>query len=749
MSISDQARWERVQAIFHAVVEIEAGHQEKVLVESCGGDQELEAEVREILEEDRGAGGLLDHDLAELASQLTGRDTDDISQLDKQTGPYRILRLLGEGGMGVVYLAERSDLGGHVAIKFLRDASLSPARRRRFAVEQKTLAKLNHPGIARLYDADTLKDGTPWFVMEYVDGVPLTPYWSEHPGTVAECLQLFRRVCEPVLYAHGRAVIHRDLKPSNVLVASDGAVKLLDFGIAKQIDEFEENVTITGLRPMTPGYSAPEQQDGRAVGVFTDVYALGVLLYELLTGKLPFDRLNGPRNVEVDAPKPSSLAVAGSFTASISKSEWADLNVLCLTAMRPDVEHRYPSVEALIRDIDAFLSKRPLAARADNWRYKFRKFALRHRTALAYGAATVLLVTGVVAFYTARLQSARNAALAEARRTERIQQFTTDLFQGGDASAGPAEDLRVSALLERGRKQAESLKNDPEMQADMWETLGGIYRRLGDPQHADPLLSQALDKRRATLGARAPKVAQTLVELGLVRMDEAQLDEAERLVREGLEIDSAKTATVRPAGQSTVASDMTALGTVLDAKGKYPEAIDELQKALAMQQQTGAANAALAGNLRELANAHFYAGHYAIAEDLNQKVLAMHRTLYGEHHPEIAEDLNNLGAIQHALGRLPEAEGEYRQALAITEAWYGADHPHTAENLTSLSRTLILESKFDDAKPLLERALQIQIATHGDKHPAVASALNELGSLALKRDRYGVRFTARTTSLSA
>lgn len=736
MSASAQDRWDKVQAIFHAVLESEEADRESLLRASCEGDASLEAEVREILGEDRQSRGLLDRDLAELAGELTADTTETISRLHQQTGPYRILHMLGQGGMGVVYLAERTDVGGHIAIKFLRDAGLSPARRRRFAAEQKMLARLNHPAIARLYDADTTEDGTPWFAMEYVDGVPVTRYWAEHRGTVQDCLRLFRRVGEPVLYAHGRAVIHRDLKPSNVLLNAEGAVKLLDFGIAKQMDELEHDVTVTGLRPMTPAYAAPEQQEGRPVGIFTDVYALGVLLYELLTGKLPFDGPLALRNPHMEPVKPSSLANAKNFTAPVSHAEWADLNILCLNAMRTDVERRYSSVEALLRDVDAFLAKRPLSARPENWPYAFRKFVDRHRPAFAYGLLMTLLVAGLVIFYTARVRSARNAALAEARRTQRIQQFTTDLFQGGDASAGPAEDLRVSVLLDRGRQQAANLQSDPEMQADMWETLGGIYRRLGDPQHADALLSAALEKRRATLGPHAPKVAQSLVALGLVRMDEARLDEAEHLVRDALDIDRPALAHGRSADPTALAADMTALGTVLEARGKYPEAIDELQRALAMQESAGATNSALAANLRELANAHFYAGHYEISETLNQRVLVIHRGLYGERHPEIAEDLNNLGAIQHARGRLQDAEKEYREALAITEGWYGADHPHTAEDLTSLSRTLISENKAGEARPLLQRALQIQIATHGELHPAVASALNELGSLAYNRDRY-------------
>ena len=209
----------------------------------------------------------------------------------KEFGPYRIKQALGEGGMGVVYLAEREDLGNQVAIKILRDAWVSPARRERFTAEQRTLAQLNHPSIARLYDADTSPDGTPFFVMEYVEGVPLTDYCRTKKCTIPERLRLFRAVCEAVLYAHQHAVIHRDLKPSNILVKEDGSIRLLDFGIAKHLENLGELVdqTITGLRLMTPAYAAPEQIRGEQVGIHSDVYSLGVVLYELLAGRLPFD----------------------------------------------------------------------------------------------------------------------------------------------------------------------------------------------------------------------------------------------------------------------------------------------------------------------------------------------------------------------------------------------------------------------------------------------------------------------------
>jgi serine/threonine protein kinase len=259
----DSARWRRIQDLFHRPAD---------------------------LSEDSQGTSLLDHDVTQVAhAVLDERDAPALPAI--RFGPYRILEMLGEGGMGVVYLAEREDLGNKVAIKVLRDAWLSPARRERFTSEQRTLAQLNHPSIARLYDADTLDDGTPWFVMEYVEGVPLYQYCRQHECSIAQCLTLLRAVCQAVQYAHQNAVIHRDLKPSNILVKADGTVCLLDFGIAKQLESLDRPTeqTRTGLRLMTPAYASPEQIRGDWVGIQTDVYSLGAVLYELLTGGLPHD----------------------------------------------------------------------------------------------------------------------------------------------------------------------------------------------------------------------------------------------------------------------------------------------------------------------------------------------------------------------------------------------------------------------------------------------------------------------------
>ena len=519
----DSSRWERIQSLFHKGCELPPAEQRAFLEKECANDEGLIADVLALLHEDSRSNSLLDQPLAEVASRVLSQDEHVLPF--QELGAYRVRRVLGEGGMGVVYLAERQDLGSLVALKLLRDAWLSPARRERFAAEQRTLAQLNHPSIARLYDADSLPDGTPFFVMEYVEGLPLTDYCAQQQCSIERRLQLFRQVCEAVQYAHSNAVIHRDLKPSNILVRADGTIRLLDFGIAKQLESLEVTAqqTMTGMRLMTPAYAAPEQIRGQRVGVQSDVYSLGVILYELVCGRLPFDLSSlAPAEAETvllehDPPRPSVNAKRKSAAPFVSAGSWADLDVLCLTAMRKDAERRYRSVEALIRDVDHYLNREPLEARPDTVSYRLEKFVRRNRREVIAAAAVAMVLAGLVVFFTVRLARARDAALAEAARTQRLQRFTMNLFQGGDEAVGPADDLRVITLVDRGAQEARALTADRKAQAEIYQTLGTVYTNLGKFEPADQLLNSALEQRKALFGPDSPEVADTLVALAGVR----------------------------------------------------------------------------------------------------------------------------------------------------------------------------------------------------------------------------------------
>ena len=727
----DRLRWQKVQTLFHQAVSLPEAERPAYLQNACQGDDSLLSDVASMLEEDARKNSFIDQPLPDVAHSLLTSLPNSFA--DDEFRQYTIRELLGEGGAGVVYLAERADLGSQVAIKILSSGTLSPSRRQRFADEQRTLAQLDHPFIARILDADTLRDGTPWFAMEYVEGQPIAAYCQANKCSLEERLVLFRAVCEAVQYAHAHAIIHRDLKPSNILVRADATVKLLDFGIAKQLRETEAvTLTKTGLRPMTLAYASPEQIRGQQINTQSDVYSLGVVLYELLTGRLPFD-LSDKSTTEAERMVLEDLAKLPSMMsndfAELSRSARSDLDVLCLTAMHRDPLRRYRSAEALIRDIDHYLKGEPLEARPDSLRYRVGKFVRRNRRPLSAVAAALVIIAGLTLYFTIRLTRARDVVLAEARRTQRVEQFMLNLFDGSDRRAAPSVSLPAVKVIDRGVSYARALDNEPAIQADLFETLGNVYKGLGRLDNADSLLRSSVDKRKAIYGSDSAQEAEALVSLGMLRLYQARLDDAEKLVRQGL----AMSAKHLPPDDPQVAAAMSALGHVLNDRGAYPEAIKVLEKAMRLQSQPGAPAADLATTIGQLADAQYYSGHYAEATALNNQALTMDRQLYGNVHPAVADDLVNLGQIQHDLGNDAQAEKYYRQALAIKRSWYGDDHPETAMTMSAVGQALIYQARYDEAAPILQQALSIQERFYGKVHTQVAMGLNMLAMLDLKR----------------
>jgi serine/threonine-protein kinase len=515
---------------------------------------------------------------------------------------------------------------------------------------------------------------------------------------------------------------------------------LLDFGIAKQLESLDVGAdqTQTGVRLMTPAYAAPEQFTGGRQGTHTDIYSLGVILYELLTGRLPFDlsdRTPAEATTLILEQPPEKPSVAARSAEPqrrrvrrrvVAGASWADLDVLCLTAMHKDPQRRYRTVDALVRDIDHFLAGEPLEACPDTMGYRLGKFVRRNRSQVAASSMAAALVVGLVVFYTVRLAGARNAALAQAARTERIQQFMMQLFEGGDEGAGPADTLRVVTLVDRGVDQARGLDVEPLVQAELFQTLGSIYAKMGHLDRADTLLRSSLDRRRALLGPEHADVASSLVALGMLRDAQAKYDDAERLVRAGLDMSTRDLG----ANSAATARATASLGQVLEDRGAYERAIPVLEDAVRLQTRLSTAPPDLRPSLTELANTHFYAGHYAVSDSINRRVLAMDRSYYGEHHPNVADDLINLGANQYEWGRYAEAERYDRQGLAITQAYYGKDHPATASAYSMLARALVSEGHDVEAEAMLSEALGIQERVFGPVHPHVASTLNELGRVA-------------------
>jgi serine/threonine-protein kinase len=522
-----------------------------------------------------------------------------------------------------------------------------------------------------------------------------------------------------VQYAHAQAIIHRDLKPSNILVEKDGTPRLLDFGIARELQGPDEPADLTrpGLRFLSPDYAAPEWVRDGTMGLYTDVYSLGVIIYEMLTGSLP--AANG------DPDKPSVMT----RHSGLSKAAWSDLDTLCLKALQKETHERYPSVEALTRDLDHYLKSEPLEARPDTMRYRAGKFISRNRPAVVASGIVTMLGIALIVFFTLRLAKARDAAMAEAARTQRVERFMENLFEGGDKDAGPADDLRVVTLVDRGLQEAQGLNDDPAVQAELYETLGTIYRKLGKFDRADSVLHSALERRRSA--GLDESVPDSLLALALLRVDQAQLPEAERLIQQSLAMHQR----YRPPGHPAIAKATAALGRVLEERGQYDKAIEVLNHAQRLQSAQSVANGGLADTLDLLADAHFYLGHYPISDSLNRQVLRMLEQLHGPRHPSLADVFVNLGNIQIQLGHYQQAEQEFRRALAIDGSWYGKDHPLTARAENYLAQALNWEGRYDESRGLLQHALAATEQAYGKVHPRVALVLSNLGFGAIQQEK--------------
>lgn len=669
---------------------------------------------------------VLDCDLFELAGRVLDEFPETLPFSD--FGPYRILKPIGKGGMGEVFLAYHEATLRRVAIKFLRASWPEPDLRERFIREVHTLAELEHPFIARLYEVGVHPNGTPYFGMEYVEGKPLDEYCRERESSLEERMRIFRSVCEAVQFAHTRLIVHRDLKPSNILVKDDGTPKLLDFGIAKQLENAGQaaNQTQTQVR-FTPAFAAPEQLRREPVGVYTDVYTLGVILYGLLAGKPPYD-------LEKCSPGEAELIIAGeheperpslsAHRVEASKAAWNDLDVLCLKAMKKDVQRRYSSVVELMQEIDRYLQGEPLKARPDTLRYRFGKFLRRNRSAVLAGALTTALIIGLVLFFTLRLARARSAALAEAARTQHVERFLEKLFEGVDKDAGPAANLRVVTLLDSGVQEAQSLNRDPAIQADLYATLGTIYRKLGNLDKADLLLHSALERRRSLGGLQDSATVDNMLALALLRIDQAQLPEAEKLIRATLAMD-----THLGAGTPAMVRANAALARVFTERGQFDQAIELLNKNLRLQ-SAQAPDTDRAETLTLLADAHFYLGHYSLADSLYKQALKISEQLYGPRHPRGAGIHVDLGNIQVRLAHYTAAEQQFRQALAIDQSWYGSDHPQTARAEGYVAQALDLQGRYEESRILLGHALAVTERAYGRGHPRVAVILSDLGFIA-------------------
>jgi serine/threonine-protein kinase len=742
-------RWRRIEELFERALELEPAARPTALAAASAGDEALRSEVETLLAAHAQAGSFLERPALERP-QGTAPEPPPGPAGERRAGPYRLVRELGRGGGGRVFLGERADreYEGRVAVKVLAAPLASPRLLERFRRERQILADLDHPNIARLLDSGTLPEGVPYLVMELVEGVPIDEYCDRHALGVEARLRLCRQVCQAVQYAHRNLVVHRDLKPANVLVTADGTPKLLDFGIAKLLepgDAAEAPATRTWHRALTPRYASPEQVHGEPVTTATDVYSLGVLLYELLTGRSPYGLEEDATLARVlegvterEPVRPSQAAVGdeaarrrGLSPRQLRRRLEGDLDIILLEALRKDPARRYASAEALAEDLRRHLENLPVLARREAVLYRAGKFVRRNRLATGLVAALLILALGFAA--AAALQARRVAR--ERDKAEEALAFLVDVFRGSDPLARPpapgAPEPTAREVLDRGAERVErDLAGRPVVQATLLDAIGDVYRSLALYDRAEPLLRQALDLRRSHLPPDHPEIADSLMHLAELHLARAELEPAEALFREALE------ARVERHGRShpVVAESLEGLGRVLRKAQRFEEAEAALREAVEITRPAVDEGDPRAANaLMSLATLRSFRGDPGEAESLTREALAIRLASLGESHPAVAESREELAVYLQQRGAIAEAEEHLRAALGIWRAALDEEHPTYLISLNNLALHLLGEGRAEEAEPLLREVLAVRSQTLDSSDSRLAVSRNNLAVLLTDR----------------
>lgn len=753
----DPTLWRRIEAVLDEAAAVPADEREAFLDTACRAedgslDTGLRDEVRRLLALDDEAGGffgeLRDATIGSEGDGALSRTVFGTPALDdligREVGRYVVEARVGTGGMGAVYRARRADgaFSRPVALKVVRPglaADVGP----RFERERRLLGALNHPNVARLLDAGTLEDGRPWLAMEFVQGEPITAYADDHALSIEARLELFLQVCEAVAYAHRQLVVHRDLKPSNVLVADDGVSEpravLLDFGIATLIREDGDAATRTGRALLTPAYAAPEQIRDEPTTTAADVYTLGTLLYELLSGRRTIETEGRPAHLVaqdvLDTSPPlmsaalteSAAVPRGGSREKICRRLRGDLDRIVGKALRKEPERRYPSVEAFARDIERHLSGRTIEARPDTMGYRMATFVRRNRRMVAVGLVALVAVVGGagVAVWQARAAGLeRDRAEAEADRAAEVSAFMTELLSEFDPSRTGGGDLSADSVLVRATARVrEGLDAHPDVRADLLASLGQIYQSYAQFDQAQDLFTEALDLRRAFLGDDHPDVGTGLRDLAWLASVRGDYDRAEALYADALAIHRAA---LGPA-HLDVAADLEGLGLLYRVRGDLDTALEYLQRSLAiLEAQLPADDERLVTTLNTVAYVLYNQRHYDESEALFRRVVASRRATLGAH-VQTAQALNDFASLRAAQGFSDEAIALHQEAYAIRLRLLGAGHPHVAQSQEAIGWLLQEKGRYAEAEALYRQALASRREHFGDEHIAVGNTLLLLG----------------------
>jgi serine/threonine-protein kinase len=706
---------------------------------------------------------------------LDGIAGDAAEPAGTRLGAWELLRQVGRGGMGDVYLARRADgqFDLQAAVKLHRAGLAGEDARRRFLVERQILAQVTHPNIARLLDGGVSDTGRPYFVMEYVAGEPIDAWCDRRRLPVAQRLALFLTVCDAVQYAHQNLIVHRDLKPGNILVGEDGTVKLLDFGIAKLLDAqaTASGDTRDGAHPLTPDYASPEQLHGAPVTTATDVYQLGVLLYELLTGTRPYrstgdltelrealDRETFPKPSAACQAHPSAVGVddpgaraasRGTSTERLHRRLAGDLDTIVAMALRREPERRYGTAGQLADDVRRHLAGLPVRARPDTLRYRAGKFVRRHRIPVAAATVAVLgLVGGVVgtALQAARAQAQATLAAAERDRADEIARFAVGLFAAADPTVAVGREITARELLDSGAARVgRELADQPGSHATMLEVLGRSYRNLGRFDEAERALDQAVRIRREAPVQEPLALAGALHELASVFFERGLPDRVGVLAREVL----ALRASVLSEPDTLLAAALGDLGGYFLLSGELDSAEHYYRRSTVMWRQGDrATDPRVATSLGTLAAVLSHQGAHEASDSVQLEALALRRRTLPPDHPDLAQTLNNLGVNRFRMGDLAGARQYLDEALAIHRRVHGDRHPEVANGLHNLASITERSGALDSAETLYRAALELKRDVFGPENPSFARTMNNLGLLYLGRGAFAPAESLLAASLA-
>lgn len=734
--LDEDAHRKSLTEALKAVLDLDAAARARWLRQHCD-DPELREEILALCARDQQQQGLLDRSVDELAGELIDpAQSHACGMLGTRVGAWEITELLGEGGMATVWLGQRceGDFEQQVAIKCLKSAVAGPAYARLFERERQILANLDCPGIAHLLDGGITADGVPYIVMERVCGKPLSDACEARGFDLHPCLRLFIEVCDIVQYAHQKLVVHRDLKPANILIDDQGRPRLLDFGVAGLIDEASGKSSTTRSVALTPAYAAPEQLAGQVVGVGADVYALGVILCELLTGgKRPDtgvgDDPNSRRNTW-----PSRMMHEGEGRDAVwvrrrTSKLRGDLDAIVLKCLRRDPGQRYALVADLARDLRNYLTRQPVSARRGHLGYRATLFMRRHAGSLA-AAALVLVVLVAALLWSIRENRQTEAALTESRV---IQGFLVGLFES-NVPVGAASTLpSTQELLQRGAERARTeFADNPALRVRMLTIIGGIYRNLDRYEEAKPLLQQAMAEARAQAAAgETVSNLEPRFQLGMLAFQQGRYEEASDILQAVLAERRQQGVTVEQLAQS-----LRALGGAHMELGQYQQAIALEREAVALLRDADAAALDLANARNDLGTVLFKAREYEQAITVLRATLEDDKRIFGDVHKVTNIAAANLAAALGAAGHKKEALRIKREVVATDRMIYQKPNRTQAIHLRGLGAALIRTGQLVEAREVLEEARTLVLEVFGADHPRMAAISSMLGTVEFRLGHY-------------